>query len=155
MRRFSFNFIAALIALSIFLTLPGFAQRRGPYRSAAYTRADVDTLIHRVEDRSDAFVKLFDNALDQSSLDGTRKEDRLNHKAKELEERLDKVRKEFDRAEGYQEVREHVEKALNVSEEINKALRNRNMNPATERQWTMLRFELNKLARVYNLRPLK
>jgi hypothetical protein len=155
MRRFSLSFVAALLALATCLTLSGFAQRRGQYRDAAYTRENVNDLIHRVEDRSDAFVKLFDNALDRSSMDGSRKEDRLNDKAKELEKQLDKVRKEFDRAEGYQEVREHVAKALSVSEEINKVFRNRRLDMQTERQWGLLRYELNRLGRVYNLRPLK
>ena len=157
MSKFLRSFAAALALCCILLALTStsLAQRRGPYRAAAYTRADVDALIHRAEDRSDAFVKMFDHALDSSSLDGSRKEDRLNDKAKELEKQLDKVRKEFDKAEDYREVREHVSKALSVSEEINSVVRNRRLNTETERQWFMLRSELNKIARVYNLRPLR
>jgi hypothetical protein len=157
MRRFLLKLVTTLALCSILLALSqvGFAQRRGPYRGSAYARADVNTLIHRVEDRSDAFVKIFDSALDRSRLDGTHKEDRLNDKAKELEKQLDKVRDEFDDKEDYRDVREHVEKALSVSEEINKVVRNRRMNYEVQRQWAMLRAELNRLARVYNIRPLK
>ena len=147
------KFVTALALCSILLALsqPGSAQRR----AVAYTREDVNALIRRVEERSDAFVKTFDSALDRSSMDGSRKEDRLNDKAKELEKQLDKVREEFDDREDYREVREHVAKALGVSEEINRVLRNRRLSYDAERQWGLLRFELNKLARVYNLRPLK
>src|ERR1044071_5934305 len=120
MRRFSLKLVTAFALCSILLALSsaGLAQRR----VAAYTRADVNALIRRVEERSDAFVKTFDSALDRSSMDGSRKEDRLNDKAKELEKQLDKVREEFDDKEDYRDVREHVAKALGVSEEINKVL---------------------------------
>ena len=153
MRGFSLRLVTALALCSILLALSqaGFAQRR----AVVYTRADVNALIHRVEDRSDAFVKIFDNALDKSGLNGTHKEDRLNDKAKELEKQLDKVRDEFDDREDYRDVREHVAKALSVSDEINRVLRNRRMTYEVERQWGLLRSELNRLARVYNIRPLR
>ena len=157
MSRFLLRFVTAVALCSTLLALSqaGFAQRRGPYARAAYARADVNALIRRVEDRSDAFVKIFDSALDRSSMDGSRKEDRLNDKAKELEKQLDKVREEFDDREDYRDVREHVAKALSVSEEINKAVRNRRLSYEAERQWGLLRSELNRLARVYNLRLLR
>jgi hypothetical protein len=101
------------------------------------------------------FVKIFDKSLDNSVLDGTRKEDRLNEKAKELEKQMDMVRKEFDHAEGYIEIKERVAKALVVSDEINSVVLNRRLSPSVEREWGLLRIELNKLARVYNLRALK
>ena len=145
----------ALCSILLVLSQAGFAQRRGPYRSGGYTREDVNTLIRRVEERSDAFVKTFDSALDRSGMDGSRKEDRLNDKAKELEKQLDKVREEFNDREDYRDVREHVAKALGVSEEINKTMRNRRLSYEAERQWGLLRAELNRLARVYNLRPLR
>ncbi len=147
--RFLLRFVTALALCSILLALSqaGFAQRR----VAAYTREDVNSLIRRVEECSDAFVKTFDSALDGSNMDGSRKEDRLNDKAKELEKQLDKVRDEFDDREDYR----HVAKALGVSEEINKVVRNRRLSYEAERQWGLLRFELNKLARIYNLRPLR
>jgi hypothetical protein len=131
------------------------AQRRRGYAASGYTRPEVDRLIKRTEDRTDVFVKLFDKSLDNSSLDGTRKEDRLNEKAKELEKQMDKVRKEFDHAEGYLEIKEHVAKALVVSDEINNVVLNRRLSPSVEREWGLLRIELNKLARIYNLRALK
>ena len=157
MSRCLSKFVTALALCSILLALSpaSFAQRRGAYARAAYIREDVNSLIRRVEEHSDAFVKTFDSALDRSSMDGSRKEDRLNEKAKELEKQLDKVRDEFDDREDYRDVREHVAKALGVSEEINKVLRNRRLSYEAERQWGLLRFELNKLARVYNLRALK
>ena len=148
-RLSSFVTTVALCSILLALSSASFAQRRGAYRGAVYTRAEVNSLIHRVEERSDAFVKIFDSALDRSNMDGSRKEDRLNDKAKELEKQLDHVREE------YRDVRENVSKALSASEEINKVIRNRRLSYEAQRQWGLLRLELNKLARVYNLRPLR
>jgi hypothetical protein len=155
MRRFLFSFVAALAICSIAMASVNLAQRRGPYRGGGYTREDVNSLIRRVEERSDAFVKIFDDALDKSAMDGSRKEDRLNDKAKELEKQLDHVREEFDRRENYRDVRENVAKAISASEAINKVIRNRRLNYEVQRQWGMLRSELNRLARVYDLRLLR
>ena len=157
MKTISSRFFVMLAVCSLMLALaaPGAAQRRRGYAGSGYTRPEVDRLIKRTEVRTDAFVKLFDNALDNSVLDGTQKEDRLNDKAKELEKQMDKVRKEFDHAEGYIEIKEHVAKALLVSQEINTVVLNRRLNPTVEREWILLRLELNKLARVYNLGGLK
>lgn len=149
--------IIAACAVVLVAVVPSDAQRRGVRRSRgpAYTRASVDRIIRRVEDRSDVFVRLFDTALDRSRLDDSRREDRLNERARELERELDQVRLEFNRVEGYLDVRENVARAMNVSEGINTVVRNRRLTPQVERQWVLLRAELNQLARVYNLRLLR
>jgi hypothetical protein len=148
--------IFAACAVVLVAVVPSEAQRRGRRaRGPAYTRTSVDRIIRRVEERSDAFVRLFDRALDRSRLDNSRREDRLNERARELETELDQVRQEFDRSEGYLDVRGNVARAMNVSEGINNVVRNRRLTPQVERQWVLLRTELNQLARVYNLRLLR
>jgi hypothetical protein len=60
MSRLLLKFVTAIALCSILLALSSvsFAQRRGPYARAAYTREDVNSLIRRVEERSDAFVAI-------------------------------------------------------------------------------------------------
>jgi len=58
--------------------------RRGP-GGGVYRQAEVNDLIKKGEDRSDRSAKLFDKALDRSALDGTRREDWLNERAKDFE----------------------------------------------------------------------
>jgi hypothetical protein len=144
--------IAAVCAVFI-LNADGQAQRRG--RGRAYTKEDVNQLIRRVENRSDEFVQVFDRALDRSRLDGRNREDRLNERARDLETALDNLRREFDRRERYADTRPEVARALNVAEGINQVMRRRRMGGDAERQWNMLRAELNALAIVYNIRPLR
>ena len=132
------------------------AQRRRPHpRARGYTKAQVDAVIKRVESRSDLFVKLFDRSLDRGSLDGTRREDDLNERARHLERALDDLRREFDRKEGYAETRPEVSRCLHAAEDINRVMRRRRMGAETERQWALLRAELNTLADVYALPLLR
>jgi hypothetical protein len=148
-RRF-FIALAAVCALLI-LSAPAEAQRRRHPRARGYTKAQVNEIIKRVEDRSDKFVKMFDKSLDRSRLDGTNREDRLNEHARALERALDELRGEFDRKENYVETRPEARRCLDIATDINIAMRNRRLGAETERQWALLRTELNTLADVYNL----
>ena len=149
-RRF-FISLAAICAVLI-LSAPGQAQRRRlPPRARGYTKDEVNRIIKRVEERSDKFVKLFDKSLDRSGLDGTNREDRLNEYARNLESALDSLRSEFDRKESYIETRPEVRRCLDIATDINVAMRSRRLGAETERQWALLRAELNTLANVYGL----
>lgn len=142
--------LAAICAVVI-LSAPAEAQRRRRPAQRGYTKGEVNQIIKRVEERSDSFVKLFDKSLDRSGLDGSQREDRLNQYARDLESALDKLRSEFDRKESYIETRPETRRCLDIASDINVAMRNRRLGGETERQWALLRTELNMLADVYNL----
>src|SRR5688572_12288480 len=155
MRNLTFKSLTALAVFCMVLALasPGFAQWRGPSRS--YTRVDVDRLIRQAENRSDQFVAMFDRALDRSRLEGTIREDRLNERALQLERELNIVRQAFNRTTNHYNIRSHIANALNAAQGINNVMRSRRLYPTAERQWTLLRSDLNRLAAVYNLRQLR
>jgi len=146
------GFAACVLAA---LSVPAQAQYGRGYRSRVYTKADVDRIIRRVENQSDHFVNSFDRSLDNSRLDGTAREDNLNQRARDLENDLDALRSEFDRAARYQDTRSQVERALTTAEGINGVVRRRRLGGNTERLWARVRTELNALAYVYNLRQLR
>jgi hypothetical protein len=129
-------------------------QRRRPPAARGYTKDHVNQIIKRVEERSDRFVKLFDKSLDRSRLDDTEREDELNKRARALETALDELRREFDRKESYIETRPETRRCLDIATDINVAMRNRRLGGETERQWALLRSELNTLANVYGLPPV-
>jgi hypothetical protein len=145
--------LIAACALVAPCAVPGAAQRR--YRPRPYTKAQVDAVIRRVEDRADNFVRVFDNALDDSRLDGRRREDRLNERARELEQATNELRREFDRRESYADTRPEVSRCLNIATGIDNAVRRRRLDRNAEQQWRMLRAELNALADVYGLARLR
>jgi len=155
------NLSKLFIALAVVCTVcaiqadAGAQRRRQSPRARGYTKAEVAVIITRVENRSDDFIKLFDKALDRSGLDGTKREDNLNERARNLEKSLDDLRREFDRKESYIATRPEVSRTLNIANEIDKVMKRRRMGGETERQWTLLRLELNTLADVYNLKLLR
>ena len=153
------NITKSLLAVMAVLTVFAFAdvanaQTYRVVRQRQYTRASVDSVIRRVENRTDRFVKQFDKSLDRSVLDGSRREDNLNQSAKNLESATDELRREFNRHRNYLETRQNVQRCLSIGANINTAMRNRRFNRVTENNWRNLRNELNALARVYNLSPM-
>lgn len=155
MKRLSatlFTLFAVIGLLAISATI---AEAQGRYRGRFYTKADVDRIIKRVEERSDAFRKAVDQRLDRSRLDDTKAEDRINRQVKQLEEALDELRSEFDRRDKWQETRANVEKVMRQADEVNALMRNARFGPAVENEWKLLRADLNRLAGIYNLRQLR
>ncbi|MGH9833444.1 MAG: hypothetical protein ACREBD_23795 [Blastocatellia bacterium] len=147
-----FTLFAVIGLLSISLTT---AEAQGRYRGRSYSKADVDRIIKRVEERSDQFRKAVDRHLDRSRLDDTKAEDRINRQVKQLEEALDELRSEFDRQDRWQETRGNVQKVMRQSDEINVLMRNSRFGPAIENEWKLLRADLNRLAGIYNLPQLR
>lgn len=154
-RHISKLLLTAVTLCAVLLTVQSAnAQtRRGSNR--AYSKAQVERVIRRVEERSDRFVGLFDRSLDRSRLDDSNREDRLNERARELEERLDSLRQEFDRRDRYQDTRTQVSSVLQTASGINTVVLRRRLDRNTEQSWALLRAELNALARFYNLRGLR
>lgn len=131
------------------------AQGTGP-GGRFYTKAEVEALIKRVEERSDSFRKVIDRSLDKSALDGTNREDNINQQVKELENAIDKLRSNFDRANTWQETREQVQRVLNEADEVNALMRRGRWRRGgvVKSEWALVRSDLNKLFGVYNLRLL-
>lgn len=145
----SLFFFAAIFAVAVSTPTEANAQRRN--RPNRIAKAQVDRLIRSVEDRVDVFVRQFDISLDNSRLNGSRREDNLNQRARDLEGATDELRREFDRRDRWNENRDEVSRCLNIASDINVAMRNRRLNRATENNWANVRAELNALARVYGL----
>ncbi|HEX9917737.1 MAG TPA: hypothetical protein VGA87_01150 [Pyrinomonadaceae bacterium] len=145
----------ALFMLAATVAIPAQAQMRRGSQRGYYAKAQVERIIRRVENQSDRFVRSFDNSLDRSRVDGTWREDNLNERARELENGIDSLRREFDRTDRYQDTRAQVSNVLSTAERINTAVRRQRLRNNTERLWTQLRSELNALAAIYNLRQLR
>ena len=141
--------LSALI-LVLLITDTGNAQRRNA-RGKKYTKGQVSNVIKRVETRTDNFIDNFDEALDNSDLDGTEREDNLMKKARKLESATDELRREFDKSDTWIENRAEVRACLNHASDINRTMTNRRYGPKTEINWAKLRYELNTLAKIYNL----
>lgn len=155
MKRLSATLLALVAVIGLSSVFIVTANAQGRHRGKFYTKADVDRIIRRVEERSDAFRKVVDNRLDRSRLDDTRAEDEINRQVKQLEEALDELRSEFDRRDSWRETRSNVQKVMRQSDEINIIMRRHRFGTAVESEWRLLRADLNKLAGIYDLPQLR
>lgn len=145
-----------LMAVSAFALLTTTASAQGTHRGNFYTKADVERIIKRVEERSDAFRRVVDRSLDSSVINGTNREDNINQQVKELETAIDNLRREFDRAQTWQETRAQVVRVMDEADEVNAIVRRgrwRRGGPVKS-EWNLVRNDLNRLAGIYNLRQL-
>lgn len=139
--------------MTLMMVAPSFAQ--GRYRGRYYSKTDVDRIINRVEDRCDVFRKMVDRNLDRSRLDGTRREDNINDQVEDLEKATDDLRRDFDRRDNWRESRHEVERVMREADEINALMKRARFNSNVEREWQLVKSDLNKLAGVYDLRLLR
>jgi hypothetical protein len=156
MTRLFFLLKAITLGCLLLVTTPNVSLAQGTHGGNYYTKADVERIIKRVEERSDAFRKVVDRSLDASALNGTNREDNINQQVKELENAIDKLRKDFDRANTWQETRAQVERVLVESDEVNAIVRRgrwRRGGPVKS-EWALVRNDLNRLFGIYNLRLL-
>ena len=79
----------------------------------------------------------------------------LSARAQELESQLNMVGGEFDERSNYSR-RSQVASVLRVAQSISNAMRYRRVGMGfdVQRQWLLVRSDLNRLARVYNLRQI-
>src|SRR6185295_3797078 len=114
---------------------PGFRVQFGP---------DVERLLHQAENDTSRFVAL----LEQRERYG------LSERAQELERQLNMVGGEFEQRSNYYDRRSQVASVLRVAESLDRAMRYVSADNDVLRSWTMVRYDLNRLARAYSLRQI-
>ncbi|MCA1624569.1 MAG: hypothetical protein LC768_10230 [Acidobacteria bacterium] len=145
-----FLFVAVAMTVFVFNTQAN-AQYTRVRSNNNLSKAQVERILRRVEERTDRFVALFNDSLDNSRLNNSNRENNLNRRARDLESATDELRREFDRSDRWIENQDEVRRTLNIASDINVAMRNRRLGGATERTWNLLKTELNALARAFNL----
>lgn len=153
MRKQIFSVLTGMVLVFAILVLANStnAQKTREARGKRFTKSQVKEVIKRVETRVDNFVKNYDKALDDSRLNGTKREDWLMKRARDLEHATDELRREFDRSDRWIENKVEVRKCLNIASDIDKNMRNRKYDKKTEANWAKVRYEINTLADIYNL----
>jgi hypothetical protein len=144
------------VVLALIAAVAGLATDASAQWYRRYKRVDVDRALRRAEQTSDEFIRVFDRNLDESVLDKTEREDKLNEKARDLERRLDELRGDFDpRGNSWWESRETAAEALRYAKGINNSVRARRYTPRCEQMWRQMRSNLNDIARYFNLERLQ
>jgi hypothetical protein len=101
----------------------------------------------RIDNRTDAFRRSLETALDRSRIDGTQREDNINNYVNDFATATARLR---DRFNNRRAVAADVEEVLNRGMAIDNLIRN-NRFAGAQRQWSDLRTDLRTLANYYNV----
>lgn len=116
-----------------------------PYR---VNDKQVDNLLRRVDTRSEHFKRSLDRALDESRFDNTRREDEINRFITNFNNDAERLRERFN---GRNSVAADVERVLTSAARINEFMRRHALNRTAQSDWSLLRGDLEELAKVYNV----
>jgi hypothetical protein len=122
----------------------GYGSQR-PYR---VTDQQLDTLIRRIETRTDSFRANLDRALDRTRYDGTRAEDDINRFVRDFEQATDQLRSRFGSRTS---VAADVENVLRQASLIDSFVSRNRLNRRATDDWALLRTDLNELASTYSV----
>jgi hypothetical protein len=152
-KLFSAALVSAVFLLAFTFALPVSTFAQGKYVNK-YSKRDVNKIISNLEQSSDSFRRDFDRYLDESSLNGTREEDRLNDIVRDYENSLDNLRRNFNDTDRWWDNRADVQDLMRDARPVNAMMNNLPFARKLERQWRNMRRDINKLADTYDLAEL-
>lgn len=144
--RVSLQQLALLTLFSIAISLGTSVQAQ----TRAYRVSDrqVQTLLNRIETRTDTFKSQVDRALDNSSADGTRREDTINMLVGDFEKATNRLKDNFS---SRRSTSGDVDDVLRRASVINSFIRSNRLSTTVDRSWSLIRTDLNTLARYYRV----
>lgn len=126
-----------------FNSIPAISTQRA-YR---VSDAQVQTLLRRIETRSDTFRTSLNRALDRSRFDNTNRENNINEFVTDFENSTDELRRKFDgRTSVGEDVAGVIVRAARIDDFMQRNLRR---ETAAQRNWRNLRADLNLLSNYY------
>ena len=136
--------ILSLAIMMLTLGISASAQIRA-YR---VTDREVQTLIDRIETRSNSFRNAVDRTLDRSTIDGTNREDSLNALIANYETATDRLRDNF---RARRSTVADAQDVLNRAARVDQFVRNNRLGSRAESDWNLLRTDLDTLAGYYRI----
>ena len=145
---------AGLLALA---ALPHQAKAQDTNRDTVMTQADVGSVVDRLVKKTNEFRDEFDHAVAHSMIDGTRLEENAKHRADDLHGAAAKLGDVFHdkRDKNNPAVRDQADRTIAAASELNRLMTAHRFTDKLQRDWDMLRSDLNALASVYQLSPLE
>lgn len=138
--------VGAVFTLFSFGLIPAsMAQYQRPYR---YNDTYVKQIIQRLETRTDRFSSLLPNALDQSQVNGTKREDQVNNLVTNFEHATDVLKDHFN---NQQSTAMDAEAVLREGARIDTFMRNHRLGNRTEGAWNLVRADLDRLSNTYSV----
>lgn len=138
-----------LTIFNVLILVVGFAviaqAQDAPYR---LNDKEVKRLLAQLKKDTGKFRKSFDSSLDRSRLNGTHREDDINHFLKKYEDATERL---YSRFKDNKSVGADVEAVLDGAAEIDQFMTRRLASERAERDWSEVRQDLRRLAEAYNV----
>ena len=144
MRR-TINNLLYFILITLVTASASFVSAQRPYR---VSDGQVQYLLNRIEQRTDAYKRQMNTALDRSRLNNTDAEDMLMNYITDFENSTDALKQKFEARES---VDGDVEDVLSRAAYINQFMQQNRLGAGAERSWNFIRTDLNTLARYYSV----
>jgi len=140
----------AAASLLVVITMVGYAQQVNRQSEAYYHLSDAQMryLLNSIETRTDRFSANIPTALDNSRLNTTNREDRINDLVTNFEYATDQLTQKFNNKNLY---RGDVEDVLRRAARIDRVMGRNRFARRVETEWRSLRYDLDKLARAYDV----
>jgi hypothetical protein len=153
------TYLRAICALAAGLLLgisPTPARAQDANRDAALTVSQARDIVDRLDKRTGEFKEEFDKAVEHSLIDGSKLEDRAKKRADDLHDAAKKLRDVFNdkKDKNNPAVRDQVDKVLAAGADVNKVMTTMRFTEKLQRDWDVLRSDLNALAQIYGLSPI-
>jgi hypothetical protein len=125
-------------------------------RAEVIGKTDLADVVQRVARRSGTFKEEFNKAVEHSLLDSTKLEDRAKHRADDLHAAANRLKDVFGdkQDKNHPAVRDQVDRTLAAASDLSHIMMEHRFTDRVQREWDMLRSDLNALAAVYGLAPL-
>jgi spermidine/putrescine-binding protein len=149
---------AGLLAGALLLCAPAVPVRaQDANRDVVATKSDIGTVVDRIERSSGQFKEEFDNAVNHSTMDDSHMEAAAKRRADELHDASKKLGDVFHdkKDKNNPAVRDQADKTLASASELNRVMLSHRFTDKVQRDWFLLRSDLNALAKMYDLRPLE
>ena len=110
----------------------------------------ISGVVRDCDQRAGEFRIALARAMDRSRLAGTDKADRLNADAQALDHAIGRLRESWNRDRDPERSRMHVRAAVDAARQINWTLEHHRLRGQIQREWDVLRSELNLLAEIFD-----
>jgi len=114
-----------------------------------YSDREVRAVVQRIDDRAGQFRKHMDKAMDDSSLQGSQREDNINQFLRDFEKATRHLR---DHLGNGRRSSADVQEVLDRASAIDPFMRQNRLDEAAERDWALLSADLSDLARMFDVR---
>ncbi|HEY0547039.1 MAG TPA: YMGG-like glycine zipper-containing protein [Pyrinomonadaceae bacterium] len=144
------NTLRRMVSLTLVFALTGISLMAQTQQRRAYRVNDrqIQTLLNRIENRSDVFQRSLSNALNSSRYDSSNRQGDINQSVSDFQNAINNLHANFNNR---RDTRQDAENVLNSATPINNYLLSARLNGNVQTNWASLRNDLTELARLYNV----